>query len=172
MSDLNELVSQAQARIAEAGDEAALDAVRVDYLGKKGLFTEQMKGLSKLSPEERPKMGAVINAAKSQVTEALNARKAALEAEILNRRLASETVDVTLPGRRSESGTLHPVTRTIRRIEEIFESLGFTTESGPEIEDCAFLSDVTLVTDAHQLNDSNYKGGAQSAPAAAPQTAQ
>ena len=149
MSDLNELVSQAQARIAEAGDEAALEAVRVDYLGKKGLFTEQMKGLGKLSPEERPKMGAVINAAKTQVTEALNARRAAIEAEILNRRLASETVDVTLPGRRAESGTLHPVTRTIRRIEEIFESLGFTTESGPEIEDCFHNFDALCIEPDH-----------------------
>lgn len=99
MSHLAELVANAAAAINQASDVAALDNVRVEYLGKKGHLTLQMTTLRDLPPEERPAAGAVINAAKEQVQQALNARKAELESAALNARLAAETIDISLPGR-------------------------------------------------------------------------
>lgn len=112
-----------------------LDAIRVDYLGKKGLFASFMKELSKLSPEERPKQGAIINEAKSFVINAIEEKKNALELAILNEKLEKERVDITLPGRRQEIGTIHPVNRTIERITKLFSTMGFVSVGGPEIED-------------------------------------
>jgi phenylalanyl-tRNA synthetase alpha chain len=113
----------------------ALDQIRVQYLGKKGYFTEQMKALGKLSPEERPAAGQVINQAKDKVQQSLEARKLTLKDAQLNARLESEKVDVTLPGRGQHSGGLHPVTQTLQRIEALFSQLGFSVAEGPEIED-------------------------------------
>ncbi|ENC9558195.1 phenylalanine--tRNA ligase subunit alpha [Aeromonas hydrophila] len=135
MQQLEEVVGQARAEIEGVSDIAALDEIRVKYLGKKGFFTEQMKGLGALSAEERPAAGAVINQAKQQVQDALNARREALEIAVLNQKLAAETIDVSLPGRRIENGGLHPVTRTIERIERLFGEMGFKVARGPEIED-------------------------------------
>ncbi|MGS3152143.1 phenylalanine--tRNA ligase subunit alpha [Aeromonas sanarellii] len=135
MQQLEEVVGQARAEIEGVNDIAALDEIRVKYLGKKGFFTEQMKGLGALSAEERPAAGAVINQAKQQVQDALNARREALEVAVLNQKLAAETIDVSLPGRRIENGGLHPVTRTIERIERLFGEMGFKVARGPEIED-------------------------------------
>ncbi|WP_421271198.1 phenylalanine--tRNA ligase subunit alpha [Aeromonas taiwanensis] len=135
MQQLEEVVGQAKAEIEGVSDIAALDEIRVKYLGKKGFFTEQMKGLGALSAEERPAAGAVINQAKQQVQDALNDRREALEVAVLNQKLAAETIDVSLPGRRIENGGLHPVTRTIERIERLFGEMGFKVARGPEIED-------------------------------------
>lgn len=135
MPHLAELVAQAKAAVEEAKDVAALESVRVEYLGKKGHLTLQMQSLRDLPPEDRPAAGAVINEAKQEVQTALNARKDSLESAALNARLAEERIDVSLPGRRMENGGLHPVTRTIERIETFFSELGFSVESGPEIED-------------------------------------
>ncbi|UCM63609.1 phenylalanine--tRNA ligase subunit alpha [Aeromonas hydrophila] len=135
MQQLEEVVGQARAEIEGVSDIAALDEIRVKYLGKKGFFTEQMKGLGALSAEERPAAGAVINQAKQQVQDALNERREALEVAVLNQKLAAETIDVSLPGRRIENGGLHPVTRTIERIERLFSEMGFKVARGPEIED-------------------------------------
>ncbi|MBP0601572.1 phenylalanine--tRNA ligase subunit alpha [Aeromonas sanarellii] len=135
MQQLEEVVGQARAEIEGVNDIAALDEIRVKYLGKKGFFTEQMKGLGALSAEERPAAGAVINQAKQQVQDALNERREALEVAVLNQKLAAETIDVSLPGRRIENGGLHPVTRTIERIERLFGEMGFKVARGPEIED-------------------------------------
>lgn len=135
MQQLEEVVGQARAEIEGVSDIATLDEIRVKYLGKKGFFTEQMKGLGALSAEERPAAGAVINQAKQQVQDALNERREALEVAVLNQKLAAETIDVSLPGRRIESGGLHPVTRTIERIERLFGEMGFKVARGPEIED-------------------------------------
>lgn len=135
MQQLEEVVGQAKAEIEGVSDIATLDEIRVKYLGKKGFFTEQMKGLGALSAEERPAAGAVINQAKQQVQDALNARREALEVAVLNQKLAAETIDVSLPGRRIENGGLHPVTRTIERIERLFGEMGFKVARGPEIED-------------------------------------
>ncbi|WP_042011436.1 MULTISPECIES: phenylalanine--tRNA ligase subunit alpha [Aeromonas] len=135
MQQLEEVVGQAKAEIEGVSDIATLDEIRVKYLGKKGFFTEQMKGLGALSAEERPAAGAVINQAKQQVQDALNGRREALEIAVLNQKLAAETIDVSLPGRRIENGGLHPVTRTIERIERLFGEMGFKVARGPEIED-------------------------------------
>ncbi|WP_036769820.1 phenylalanine--tRNA ligase subunit alpha [Photorhabdus australis] len=135
MPHLAELVAKAKAAVEDAQDVAALDLVRVEYLGKKGHLTLQMSSLRDLPAKERPAAGAVINQAKQEVQEVLNVRKEKLEADVLNARLAAEKIDVSLPGRRMENGGLHPVNRTIERIETFFGELGFSVESGPEIED-------------------------------------
>ncbi|HEH9418431.1 MAG: phenylalanine--tRNA ligase subunit alpha [Aeromonas sp.] len=135
MQQLEEVVGQAKADIEGVSDIATLDEIRVKYLGKKGFFTEQMKGLGALSAAERPAAGAVINQAKQQVQDALNECREALEVAVLNQKLAAETIDVSLPGRRIENGGLHPVTRTIERIERLFGEMGFKVARGPEIED-------------------------------------
>ncbi|MBL0525081.1 phenylalanine--tRNA ligase subunit alpha [Aeromonas dhakensis] len=135
MQQLEEVVGQARAEIEGVSYIAALDEIRVKYLGKKGFFTEQMKGLGALSAEERPAAGAVINQAKQQVQDALNGRREALEVAVLNQKLAAETIDISLPGRCIENGGLHPVTRTIERIERLFGEMGFKVARGPEIED-------------------------------------
>lgn len=134
MPHLAELVAKARTAIEEAQDVAALENVRVEYLGKK-VITLQMTSLRELPAEERPAAGAVINQAKQDVQDALNARKHTLESAELNARLAQETIDVSLPGRTIENGGLHPVTRTIDRIETFFGELGFSVVTGPEIED-------------------------------------
>ncbi len=135
MENLEALTQQALAAVSEAQDVAALDQVRVQFLGKKGEITSLMKNLGSVAPEERPKMGAVINEAKDQVQTAINERKQALESAALNAKLAAETIDVTLPGRGLQEGSLHPVTRTIERIESFFAGAGFQVMEGPEIED-------------------------------------
>ncbi len=135
MENLQSLAQAASEAINQAQDAAALDQVRVDYLGKKGAITALLKGLGKLSAEERPAAGAEINKVKQALQEQINERKAGLEAAAIAEKLASETIDVTLPGRGQENGGLHPVTRTIERIADFFEAIGFETVEGPEIED-------------------------------------
>ena len=132
---LEETLNHALAHIAAATDVHQLDQVRVDYLGKKGFFTLQMKELGALDPEQRRSVGQVINAAKNEFQQHLDAKKNALEAAALEQRLASEAVDVTLPGRGQAIAGLHPVTLTLRRINKIFSSVGFSVVEGPEIED-------------------------------------
>lgn len=133
--ELQNLVSEAQSEIANASDLKVLDDVRVKYLGKKGSITGMMKQLGKLTPEERPKAGQVINVAKQDIQKAIEARKTDLQGEALNAKLSGETIDVTLPGRRNNFGGLHPVTRTLERIEDLFVQMGFEVAEGPEIED-------------------------------------
>ncbi len=132
---IDNIVSQAEVAISEASDPTALDQVRVNFLGKKGLFTEQMKGLGKLAKEEKPKMGQVINIAKQKVQKLLNDRGELLRAEEIKQKLAAESIDITLAGRGTKIGGLHPVTRTIARIESFFGDLGFEVKAGPEVED-------------------------------------
>jgi len=135
VSSLDELEQQALQAVAEAGYAATLDDVRVRYLGKKGLLTQQLKQLGALPAEQRPAAGQEINRVKQQVQHAIEMRGEVLQSSLLNEQLASETVDVTLPGRGQTQGGLHPVTQTLRRIEQLFRPLGFTVEEGPEIED-------------------------------------
>jgi phenylalanyl-tRNA synthetase alpha chain len=135
MENLEALRDEALNAISEAGDLKTLEQLRVDYLGKKGHLTQLLKGLGKLDPDERPAAGQRINEAKERVQEAINTRRENLEAAALDQQLAAESVDVTLPGRGREAGGLHPVTRTLRRIEEIFGGAGYRVEEGPEIED-------------------------------------
>ena len=133
--NLDEILAQAMKSLAAAQDLNQLDQVRVQYLGKKGIFTLQMKELGALEPDQRRTVGQVINQAKDLFQEELQARKETLDTVELERRLASETIDVTLPGRGQTVGGLHPVTTTMRRINKIFASVGFDVVEGPEIED-------------------------------------
>lgn len=135
MEQLQQLVDTALNLVASAQNEQELDNVRVQFLGKKGEITEQLKGLGKLPAEQRPQAGADINVAKEKVQTALVARKLVLEKQALDERLAKECVDVTLPGRRNEVGGFHPVTVTMKRIEAFFQKAGFAVVEGPEIED-------------------------------------
>ncbi len=135
MENLNALAQEAKDAIAGAGDNATLEQLRVDFLGKKGQITALLKGLGKLSAEERPKAGAQINVIKQDLQGLIGERKAALESAAVDAKLAAETIDVTLPGRGQSTGGIHPVTRTIERIEDFFSSIGFEVVEGPEIED-------------------------------------
>jgi phenylalanyl-tRNA synthetase alpha chain len=132
---LTELIEHALADVDASRDLAALDEIRVRLLGKKGLLTEQLKSLGKLPAAERPAAGQKINEAKAVIQAALEARRQRLEQETLDAELARGTLDVTLPGRGQEHGSLHPVTRTRLRIERIFMQAGFEIATGPEVED-------------------------------------
>ncbi|QSA95669.1 phenylalanine--tRNA ligase subunit alpha [Methylococcus sp. EFPC2] len=132
---LEDILSQARQQLADALSLPDLDQVRVEYLGKKGLFTERMKALGSLDPESRRVVGQAVNQARDAFQTALEARKLELEAAALDARLASETLDVTLPGRGQTGGGLHPVTLTLRRIARLFGNVGFEVVEGPEIED-------------------------------------
>ena len=134
MENLDVLVSQALEAVSHTDDVNALEQLRVHYLGKKGELTQVMKTLGNLSAEERPQAGALINAAKDQVQDALNSRKATLEQAALSAKLAAEKIDVTLPGRGQTSGGLHPVTRTLERVEQFFTRIGYGIAEGPEVE--------------------------------------
>ncbi len=135
MDNLDVVVARAKAEIAAAESLAALDAVRVRYLGKKGLLTALLQGLGQLPVAQRREVGAGINAAKAGVQAAIEARREELAQAELAQRLAAETLDVTLPGSRVDVGGLHPITRILQRIETIFVSAGYRIEEGPEIED-------------------------------------
>ena len=135
MDHLKQLVTDGLNAVAQAADEAALDQVRVQYLGKKGELTQQLKNLGKLSAQERPAAGAKINEAKQQVQDAITVKRTMMAANALSKQLAVESIDVTLPGRGQDFGGLHPVTMTIERIQNFFAQIGFSVAQGPEIED-------------------------------------
>lgn len=134
MENLEKLADEARSAINAAPDVPALEAARVDYLGKKGALTALLKGLSSLSAEERPAAGAQINVVKQEMQALIGERKAALEEAAISARLASESIDVTLPGRSVGGGRIHPISRTIERIEAFFGSAGFSVADGPEVE--------------------------------------
>jgi phenylalanyl-tRNA synthetase alpha chain len=134
MQDLEPLIAQAIADFSAATELARLEDVKAGYLGKEGSLTVLLKGLGKLLPEERKTAGASINAAKTQIESALAARRDALKGAQLEAQLAAEALDITLPGRGQSRGSLHPVMRTLERIEELFRSIGFEVADGPEIE--------------------------------------
>ena len=132
---LTQLVTEAEAAISQSADATVVEDLRVKYLGKKGLLTEQLKSLGRLPPEERPRVGALVNLAKEALQEKLGARKHQLETAARGQQLASETLDVTLPGRGVRQGGSHPITRTLERLETLFTRMGFDVADGPEIED-------------------------------------
>lgn len=134
-TDLESLQTQALAEIESASDPRAIEQLRVDLLGKKGRVTELLKQLGGMAPDARKAFGERVNLAKEALSAALSSRARTLEDAALDARIAAETLDVTLAGRGERCGALHPVTRTIRRIEAIFASMGFETVEGPEIED-------------------------------------
>ena len=134
MENLEQIVAEACAAFAETSDADTLEQVKARYLGKSGQITELLKGLGKLPPEEKKTAGAAINRAKEQIETALTTRREAIRRAALEARLAEEALDVTLPGRGESKGGLHPVTRTLERIEALFRSIGFEVADGPEIE--------------------------------------
>lgn len=131
---LKELQQEALGLVDNAADLKELNNVRVSYLGKKGPITEVLKGMGKLSPEERPKMGALANEVRDAISKAIENKQAVLEEEAVQRKLASETIDVTLPGRPVKVGNHHPLTRIIEEIEDLFIGMGYTVAEGPEVE--------------------------------------
>ena len=135
MKDLDKLTREAEQAVDAAEDLRGLDEVRVAWLGKKGRLTALLKSLGDLPSEERPQAGQAINQAKQAIQARIDARRQTLEQAAMAERLAQESVDVTLPGRGQERGGLHPVTRTLERIEAIFRQAGFQVADGPEVED-------------------------------------
>ncbi len=135
MENLEQLATEARDAINAAADGRALEDLRVEYLGKKGQITSLLKGLGQLDPEERPKAGAQINVVKQELQDLIGVRKQDLEAAAVEQQLADERIDVTLDGRAASAGGLHPITRTIERMEDFFASIGFDVVEGPEIED-------------------------------------
>ena len=135
MADIDSLLHQALAAIEASSDEKALEALRIEYLGKKGSLTAMLKSLGQLPAEQRPAAGEGINQAKKQIQEAIESRKTRLVEGEMSARMAAEKIDVTLPGRRQSAGGLHPVTLTSDRIASIFEAAGYEVAEGPEIED-------------------------------------
>ena len=132
---VSDVVRDAEAAIAAAGTLGELDEVRVRFLGRQGRITVESRAIGTLEPEQRPEAGKRLNDARQAIRNALDARKAALAAGVLRSRLASERLDVSLPGRGQPSGGLHPVTRTLDRIASLFGTIGFEVVEGPEIED-------------------------------------
>jgi phenylalanyl-tRNA synthetase alpha chain len=134
MQDVDDIVREALALFAGIDDADALEGTKARYLGKTGVITELRKTLGKLPPEERPAMGVRFNEAKDKLEEALRLRREAIQSAKLEARLKEEALDVTLPGRGVGIGSVHPVTRTLERVEMLFHSLGFEVADGPEIE--------------------------------------
>ena len=135
MSDLNQLINQARDEFLNCSKLADLDHIKAKFLGKTGPISEAMKSLSTLPFEERPKKGAEINQIKNQIEDLLIARKNEIANHELNQKLENEKIDVTLPSRPRDKGSLHPVMNTIEDISQIFHSIGFDVTDGPEIED-------------------------------------
>jgi phenylalanyl-tRNA synthetase alpha chain len=134
MQELEHILSQAMAQFAAVEQAVELEQIKARYLGKEGSLTALLKGLGKLSAEERPAAGARINEVKQQIEAALNARRDAMQQQALQAKLAAEALDVTLPGRNASVGGLHPVTLTLERIASLFHSIGYAVAEGPEIE--------------------------------------
>lgn len=130
----DDIIQRAQTLFAESADAVALENAKAVFLGKQGEITALMKGMAQLSPEEKRTQGAAINQIKRQIETLLNDRRAELAQAELNQRLASEAIDVTLPGRGRQVGGIHPVIKTWQRVEAIFRSIGFDVADGPEIE--------------------------------------
>ena len=135
MSEIETLTSSALSDIANAGAVEVLEQLRVQLLGKHGSVTALLKSLGAMPADQRKVAGEAINRAKESIADAIAARRAQLDEAGLQSRLASERIDITLPGRRSERGSLHPVTRALDRIVDIFARLGYAVAEGPEIED-------------------------------------
>lgn len=133
--EIDQILSSALSQVEAAVDGPALEQIRLQYLGKQGEFTALMKGLGKLPKEERPAFGQAVNTAKQAVVAALKEKQSIFETAAMAEKLAAEQIDITLPGRTAGQGSLHPISLVKRRVAEIFQSMGFRIEDGPEIED-------------------------------------
>jgi phenylalanyl-tRNA synthetase alpha chain len=166
-AELDALRKDLIAAIAAAGSLDAIEAVRVDALGKKGRLTELMKTLGALAPEERKERGAALNALKTEIAEQIEKRKGELGDAALDSRLAAETVDVTLPARPERIGRIHPVTQAIEEVIAILGDIGFTVAEGPDIEDDWYnFTALNIPPDhpARQEHDTFYLPGERDAP--------
>ena len=135
LDKLNTLARESVEAVNQAADTESLERLRVHYLGKKGIVTEQLKLISSLEPDERRAFGQAVNTLKQTLTESIRSRGDDLAGRAIEARLAAERIDVTLPGRQATSGSMHPISRTIARMDDIFDSLGFDSADGPEIEE-------------------------------------
>ncbi len=135
MSDLQSILATARKSVQEASDLSALDRVRVHYLGKKGELTELLKSVANLSVEERPVLGKAINEAKREIQALIGEKSQALLNQEVQQKLSTQKIDVTLRGRYDDLGAIHPITRVLERVSELFAGLGFKIAEGPEIED-------------------------------------
>jgi phenylalanyl-tRNA synthetase alpha chain len=156
---MSNLLTEALASIESAATSAALEELRVTWLGKKGRVTEELKTLGGLDPEARKARGAELNEIKNKITEALDAKKLSLAGAELNARLANETIDVTLPPSPVATGKIHPVTQVIEEIRTIFAELGFSVAEGPDIEDAEHNFDALNIPESHparQMHDTFY----------------
>ena len=131
---LQELQAEALQKVEAASDLKELNDIRVAYLGKKGPITEVLRGMGKLSAEERPKMGALVNVVRETITAKIEAKQAVLEEEAVNAQLALEKIDITLPARPVKKGNHHPLTRIVEEIEDVFLGMGYQVAEGPEVE--------------------------------------
>ncbi len=161
MSELAELEQTILAEIENASDEAAIEAVRLGALGKKGSISEKMKTLGKMSPEERQTMGPILNGLRTSVGDAITERKNVLKREALEARLAKEVSDITLPVRRSptEAGRIHPISQVMDEITAIFADMGFSVAEGPEIETDYYNFTALNIPDGHpamEIQDTFY----------------
>lgn len=159
MTTLQDIIAKATTEITAAADLAALDALRVHYLGKQGVLTAELKTLGSLPPEERKQKGQQVNEAKANVTAAIEAKKQALESQELANRLASEHVDITLPTAASPAGKIHPISRVIEELISIFQQFGFTLATGPLIEDDFHNFTALNIPESHparQMHDTFY----------------
>jgi phenylalanyl-tRNA synthetase alpha chain len=134
MQELSNILTEAQQKIAETRDIQTLEQVRVHYLGKKGLLTDMLKSIGKLSPEERPQAGEKINEVKVIISDLMTKRRDILQQQEIQTKLNKEAVDITLPGRRQMIGTIHPITQTTQRLIKFFSQLGYQIAEGPELE--------------------------------------
>lgn len=150
---LKALQQEALAKIDSAQDLKQLNDIRVSYLGKKGSITEVLKGMGKLSPEERPKMGALANEVRDSISAKLEERQEILEKEAVEKKLAEETIDVTLPGRPVKVGNHHPLTRVIEEIEDLFIGMGYTVAEGPEVETDYYNFEALNIPKGHPARD-------------------
>ena len=151
--ELQRIKEEALSAIKSASDEQALQDVRVKYLGKKGEVTALLKGLGKLSPEERPKMGALVNAVRQALEEEIDALKTSMEVAAMNARLEEEKIDITLLGRAPKTGHIHPLTTVNEMIEDFFMKMGYTVEEGPEIEQDHFNFECLNLPKDHPARD-------------------
>lgn len=149
MDDIQTQLKQAEEEIQKAQDLQSLDHIRVKYIGKKGQFTEILKELKALPPEERKSVGKEINLAKAKFQERLTHTKQKLEKEALEQQQLAQALDVTLPGHPYQLGALHPITTTLKRISEIFTQMGFHSETGPDIETEYYNFEALNIPDHH-----------------------
>ena len=150
---LLELQEEALQKVAAASELKELNEVRVAYLGKKGPITEVLRGMGKLSAEERPKIGALANEVREAIATKIEEKQKALETAAVNAKLATETIDVTLPGRPVNKGNLHPLTRIVEEIEDLFIGMGYTVAEGPEVESDYYNFEALNLPKSHPARD-------------------